>query len=345
MLSYVMMTLAVYLHRMDPYAIMLWEGGPIRWYGLSYLAGFLVAYWLVRRVTRVGQSTLQPERAGDLVVAVAVGLVVGGRLGYVLFYRIDLLWEFYGSMPFWGLLAINEGGMASHGGIIGGIITTRWFARRHGHSWPHMLDFMAFAAGPGLFFGRVANFINGELLGRRCSPDLPWAVKFPQELYQWDPTRLEKLLHFFEQQGIVGMPFFSYDLPAWVMQRLYGHPQSDKICEILVNTPLLPHRHPSQIYAGLLEGLLVFLVLALIWIKPRKPLVVGAAYCTTYSLVRIFDEQFREPDAHIGLQWLGLTRGQWLSVLLLIAGLILLWIFSRRDVKPMGGWWTKRTEG
>ena len=102
--------------------------------------------------------------------------------------------------------------------------------------------------------------------------------------------------------------------------------------------PLLTPRHPSQIYAALLEGLVVFLVLAILWTKPRRPGIVGGTFLLVYGLVRIFDEMFREPDAHIGYQWLGLTRGQWLSTLLVLTGIVLIVVFRRRNVEPMGGW-------
>ncbi len=330
------MTLAAYLHNLDPYAVQLWEGGPIRWYGLSYLAGFAIAFALVRRVARVGKTTLESQKVGDYVVAVSIGIVLGGRLGYVLFYRPDLLWSFTGAFPFWGVVAINEGGMASHGGILGGILGTLVYARRHGHSWPHLLDLMAFSAPPGLMLGRIANFINGELIGRACSPGLPWAVKFPQEIYRWGVVELARLEPVFQ---LLAVPDYvtTYG-PSSLLPKIISEIQAGNAAVQQAIEPLLTPRHPSQLYAAALEGAAVFLVLAIAWAKPRKPLVVGSLFCTTYAAVRVFDEMFREPDAHLGFQWLNMTRGQWLSVALLIAGLALLGIFSRRNVEPMGGW-------
>ena len=91
-------------------------------------------------------------------------------------------------------------------------------------------------------------------------------------------------------------------------------------------------------YQALLEGVVLFAVLAVVWHKPRKPGVLGALFCIAYAVLRMISEAFREPDAHLGLRWLDLTRGQWLSVALLAAGVILLFVFSRRDTTPMGGW-------
>ena len=329
-------TVAAYLHTIDPYAIKLWEGGPIRWYGLSYLAGFLIAYGLVRRVAVVGRTTLQPEKVGDLIVTVAIGIVVGGRLGYTLFYRPDLMWSFSSDPPYWGALAINEGGMASHGGIIGGIVAMLWYSRRHQHSWPHLLDLLAFGGPLGLLLGRVANFVNGELIGRACSPDLPWAVKFPQEIYRWNSeqlSRLDPVLSVLTSPD----PARVYGWSAW-LGIIVAEVQNGNEAVQQAIEPLLTPRHPSQLYGAALEGGVVFLVVAIAWMKPRKPLVVGCLGCVTYAIVRIFDELFREPDAHIGFQWLGMTRGQWLSIVLLVVAVTLLIVFSRRKVDVMGGW-------
>lgn len=343
-----MTTLAIYLHNIDPYAIRLWEGGPIRWYGLSYLIGFFIAFLLLRRVVRVGVSTLKPEMVGDLVLTLAVGVVIGGRLGYCLFYQPRLL-GFIDHAPYWGVLAMNEGGMASHGGIIGGIVATWWYARRHKHSWPHLLDLFAFGAPLGLFFGRVANFVNGELYGRPVgtgSIAMHWGVRFPQEMLQWNPNipadnmKIDAVwpaLNFLPEIKN-GDVFASWHEQALALIRAI---QEGNIDVSRLVEPALTVRHPSQIYAALLEGLVLFAVLFWLWRKPQKPLIIGGAFCLVYGLVRIADEFFRMPDAHIANQEFavtGITRGQWLSIILALVGLVLIVIFQRRNVAPMGGW-------
>ena len=325
-----MMLLDAWLHNIDPYAIELWEGGPIRWYGLSYLLGFLIAYLLVRRVARVGASALTVQRVGDLIVALAIGIVVGGRLGYVFFYRPELLWTFSSDVPWWGVLAINDGGMASHGGMIGGVVAALWFARRFGYDRLFILDLFAFGAPLGLFFGRIANFINGELIGRPAPEWLPWAVKFPQAIYAWPERAPEKWQHL--------MP---------LLQR-WGHPtaiveqvQQGNAQVIAVLEPMLIARHPSQLYAAVMEGLIVFAVLFWLWRKPRKPGLIAAAFAITYALMRIIDEFWRRPDLHLlddEYQWIGVTRGQWLSLLLLAVGVWGVWYARRRTAEPMGSW-------
>ena len=319
-----------WLHDIDPYAIQLWEGGPIRWYGLSYLLAFVIGYLLVLRVTRAGKSSLQPAHVADLILILAIGVVVGGRLGYVIFYQPALLWTFHENLPWWGVLAIHDGGMASHGGMLGGAAAALWFAHRRGIDWAHNLDLLAFGAPLGLFFGRIANFVNGELIGREAPNWLPWAVKFPQEIYDWPRLAPEKW------QQIAPM------LQQWsgateiVRQVQLGNAQ---VIETLA--PMLTARHPSQLYAALMEGLIVFAVLLWLWRRPRVPGLIAGAFGVGYALMRIVNELWRRPDVHLldrEFALLEITRGQWLSALLLVAGVWMVWFAHRRGVEPMGSW-------
>ncbi len=329
------LTLAAWLHTLDPFAI--W---PIRWYGLSYLFGFFLAYLLIRRVVAIGHSTLKVDQVQDLIITLAIGAVVGGRLGYVVFYKPELLTTFTGHLPFWGLLAINEGGMASHGGIIGAVLAAVWFARRNRLSLPHVLDLAAFGTPLGLAFGRIANFINGELYGRACDPSFPLAVKFPQEMLTWPGEKLAALA-----PALRFLPDDPNAIPGQVtgeqLHRILDAIQSHNPDIIAIVQPLLTPRHPSQLYQSLLEGFLVFVVLLAVWAKPRKPLVLGGWFALSYGIARIIGEFFRLPDAHIAAQefghW-GITRGQLLSVFLVLAGVVMVVLAQRRDVPAMGGW-------
>lgn len=335
------MTLAAWLHNLNP---ILLELGPvaIRWYGLSYLAGFFVAYLMVKRVCSVGVSTLKPENAADLVVAVAIGIFIGGRLGYVLLYSPDLIWEFSGSIPFWGVLAINKGGMASHGGMIGGMIGCLYFARRNKHDFLYLCDLFAFTAPLGIFFGRIANFINGELLGRPCSPDFPLAVKFPQELVDLPYEQLYSIYDRLPPPGSI-VP----DLTSWNEQVIIELIQNGNTVISSAIEPFLTPRHPSQLYAGTMEGLVVLAVLMLIWMKPRKPGLIAGSFAMVYAVMRIINEFFRMPDAHIidkEFATLHITRGQWLSALLFLFGIALATIALKRKSNPMGGWRSRKDE-
>jgi len=320
-----LMTLSAYVHQIDPFAI--W---PIRWYGLSYLIGFTIGWWMIRGIARAGNTTVKPAEIFDLVVTLAISIVIGGRLGYVVFYQHEMLWGFNSSFPFWDVLAINRGGMASHGGLIGVMFGSWWYARRHKHSWAHIVDLGVYGAPLGLFFGRVANFINGELYGREAPENLPWGVKFPQEIFQWDGASIGWLEQAYPPPpAITGQSQYVH----WFIEQIQaGNQEAIKIIE-----PLLTTRHPSQIYEALLEGLVLFAILAIAWMKPRKPLFIFSLTCLVYAGFRIIVEFYREPDAHLGLQ-ASLSRGQWLSIAMIAASIVLMIIACRRNVPKMGGW-------
>jgi phosphatidylglycerol:prolipoprotein diacylglycerol transferase len=345
-------TLAAYLHRIDPFLIEFSDGIGIRWYGFSYLLAFVIGYFLIKRVVGVGVSTLKRESVGDFVIAVALGVIIGGRLGYCVFYQASLLWTFpevtlFGvTFPIPGVLALNKGGMASHGGMVGAVLGGWVYARRWGHKWRHLIDLLAFPAPLGFFVGRIANFINGELLGRPCDPDFVFATKFPQEISEASWTAVpENAAALAKASDIAGAIYPTASPYAAVIEAIQaGNAQVTAIIE-----PLLTPRHPSQLYAALLEGLMVFVVLAIVWVKPRKPLVVGSWFAIGYGVARIIGEFWREPDAHIRAEEFtstGITRGQWLSAVLVLIGAGLLITVSRMKTVPMGGWLrVKKEEG
>jgi phosphatidylglycerol:prolipoprotein diacylglycerol transferase len=164
-----------YLHwadlGLDPVLVTL---GPlqIRWYSLAYLAGILVGWWyLLKLIDRPG-APMARRHADDMVFYATLGIILGGRLGYVLFYRPD----HYFSHPV-DILRLWDGGMSFHGGVIGTTLGIVWMARKHKLEWLRIHDYVATCAPFGLFFGRLANFVNGELWGRETR--VPWAVVFP----------------------------------------------------------------------------------------------------------------------------------------------------------------------
>lgn len=155
----------------DPVLIQL---GPlaIRWYSLAYIGGLLLGWALIRNLNRRGPTWLSDERIEDLLGWMLFGVVLGGRLGYVIFYQPG----YYFNHPI-DILKVWEGGMSFHGGLLG-VITALWgFTRRHRVPFWPVMDQIAVATPIGLFFGRLANFINGELFGRVA--DVPWAMVFP----------------------------------------------------------------------------------------------------------------------------------------------------------------------
>lgn len=165
--------LAYWTHDLDGEIFHIYGDFALRWYGLAYVAGFVVAMWLLSIYYKRGRSPLGPEAQGDLMIGIVIGVLVGGRLGYVVFYRPDML-----SDPL-AILNVSQGGMASHGGFIGVILALVWFAWKLKMSLFKLGDLVATLPAAGLFFGRVANFINGELWGKPT--DVPWAVIFPDQ--------------------------------------------------------------------------------------------------------------------------------------------------------------------
>ncbi|NVK32312.1 MAG: prolipoprotein diacylglyceryl transferase [Gammaproteobacteria bacterium] len=245
----------------DPIALQL---GPIavRWYGLSYLSGLLGAWWLLKRRAKKGTISLRPEAVDDLIFYATLGIVLGGRLGYVLFYNFSALLD----DPLM-IVRVWEGGMSFHGGFIGVIVAMAMFARRESLGWFEVTDAIAPVAPIGLGLGRLANFINGELWGRVS--DVPWAMVFPG----------------------------AGDLP----------------------------RHPSQLYQMMLEGVLLFVVLNLIYKLSPARRVLSGAFLVGYGTARFVVEFFRQPDAHIGFvlaNWM--SMGQLLSLPMIVLGVVVI---------------------
>ncbi len=162
----------------DPVALSL---GPlaVRWYGLMYLAAFLQFWWLgryrIRAHPQLSKAGWTVPQLDDLLFYGMLGVIVGGRLGQVLFYEPG----YYFAHPL-EILAVWKGGMSFHGGFLGVLVAMGLYARKTGRTWFEIMDFVAPLVPLGLAAGRVGNFINGELWGRVADPSLPWAMVFPQ---------------------------------------------------------------------------------------------------------------------------------------------------------------------
>lgn len=161
-----------WVHDLSPFLVQFSENIGIRYYGLAYVLGFVGAAWLLRAYARAGLSQVPAAKVGDLMFALILGVFLGGRLGYFILYQPETVL----ADPL-QLLRVWEGGMASHGGFVGVVVALVWFGRAHRISFLHLGDLVASVAPLGLLFGRIANFINGELWGRVSS--VPWAVIFP----------------------------------------------------------------------------------------------------------------------------------------------------------------------
>ncbi|HCN27447.1 MAG TPA: prolipoprotein diacylglyceryl transferase [Verrucomicrobiales bacterium] len=293
--------LAYYLHDLSPHLLRITDGIAIHWYGLAYVLGFYLTYLVMVFLARRGLSQIKPAQVADFITLVALfGVVLGGRLGYMLLYDF----ENFIRAP-WSFFLLNQGGMASHGGIAGVALFCLWYARKHKISWTGIGDTLVCGAPLGIFCGRIANFINGELFGRVTA--FPLAVKFPAELLHED----------FAAQG--GAPVA---LPPGVVHSpdiiAYFQGQPGGVAEL---EAMLHPRHPSQLYEALGEGLLLSAVLLFIRIRfPRLGHgVLTGLFFLLYAAARISLECVRQPDSGAN-PILGLTRGQFFSVFMIVVG-------------------------
>jgi len=170
-----------WVHDIDPVLIHIYGDFGIRYYGLAYIAGFAVAYWAFRVYRRRGWSPLDGESLERVAFATILGLLVGARLGFFILYDLERIAANPAS-----LLRVWEGGMSFHGGIIGAAIGLWWSARKANASFMHVGELITTIAPVGIFCGRMANFINGELYGKITT--VPWAVIFPGSAFPGTPV-------------------------------------------------------------------------------------------------------------------------------------------------------------
>lgn len=281
----------IHLHDIDPIAVSL---GPVsvHWYGIMYLLGFGLAWWLGRRRIRAGRLPGVSEEAfGDLLFYGILGVILGGRIGYVLFYVFD---EFLANPLM--LLKVWEGGMSFHGGLLGVVAAAWWWSRRQGLHLMDTVDFVAPLVPPGLGLGRLGNYIGGELWGRFTGGK--WGVVFPHS----------------DLGPYTGVPMDG-------LRQLHASGALDPFA-----------RHPSQLYQAALEGLVMFCVLWWYSRRPRPRYAVAGLFALLYGGFRFLVEFVRMPDAQLGYIAFGwLTMGQLLSLPLIILGLAWLVWWSRRQ--------------
>jgi phosphatidylglycerol:prolipoprotein diacylglycerol transferase len=305
----------------DPVAIDLPGPVDVRWYGLGYLVAFTAGYLVLRALSRSGFLKLSEEAIGDLIFALILGTILGGRLGYILFYDFSEFAAHPGR-----IFRIWEGGLSFHGGLIGVLLAAWWFTRKHRVSFLHLGDAMALAVPFGIFAVRIANFINGELYGRIADASVPWAMRFPT-----DPVALRHL-------GAQGLGMRDREL---LIDRAYASGLWERIRD------QVPLRHPSQLYEAGTEGLLMLVILWSVygWARARGVRLpqgtYGGLFLLLYGVFRSFIEQFRQPDAQftgpgdpLGTVLGPFTMGQVLSAFMILAGLGLLarsWLASRRE--------------
>ncbi|MDC0886659.1 prolipoprotein diacylglyceryl transferase [Altererythrobacter sp.] len=244
----------------------------LRFYSLAYIGGLILAYWHLSKMIKAPGAPMGQMQVDDLFFYCTLGVIFGGRFGYVAFYKPEL----FGTLD---MFKLWEGGMSFHGGVIGVVLAILFVSWRSNLNWLRVCDYIAVNVPFGMLLGRLANFVNGELYGRPA--DVPWAMVFPS-----DPDQLA--------------------------------------------------RHPSQLYQAGLEGLLLILVLVPLFWKTKarwKPGLLVGLFTIGVAGARFINEFFREPDAHLAyvVAESGLSRGQWLSIPMILVGLaVVIYALTRK---------------
>ena len=264
------------VHNFDPILVDL-GFFQIRWYSLAYIFGIIISWGYALKIIekkesiRRESSKIESSVFNDLIIYLILGIIIGGRLGYVFFYNFN-----YYSQNFLEIIKLWHGGMSFHGGLIGVIFAILIFSKNYKTDFFKFSDIVACVAPIGLFLGRIANFINGELYGKISY--LPWAVIFPTG----------------------------------------------------GNVP----RHPSQIYEAIFEGIFLFIVLNFLALKKKllfKTGYISGLFLILYSLLRIFSENFREPDVHLGYFFKYFSMGTLLSIATFISGCLIILFINKNE--------------
>ena len=297
-------------------------GLPLRWYGLMYVIAFAIGYFFIRVQARKNEVSLDQDQSLNLLLACIIGLVVGARLFSVLFYDGSFYYWTHPWMIFWpfhGSQFIGLPGMSYHGGLVGAVIGAYLYSRKNKMPFFELADTVVYAVPLGYTFGRLGNFINGELFGRVSTK--PWAMVFPDA------------------------PLFSTNY-SWV-RTLADTLDIPYVAGSLVNLP----RHPSQLYEALFEGIVLFLIMWFVIRPKREKQPYGFAlstYLMLYGAIRFVLEYFRAPDANLGyiLAWgkesdnialfqsfFNISMGQLFCLAMIAAGLVLYLVVRKTNTR------------
>ena len=264
------------VHNFDPVLI---DFGlfQIRWYSMAYILGIIIGWIYATKIIKLTTinkfnfEQIKISHFNDLIIYLVIGIVLGGRLGYVLFYNLE-----YYSQNIFEIFKIWQGGMSFHGGLLGIIVSIIFFSKKTKTNFFKFADIVSCVAPIGIFLGRIANFINGELYGKIST--LPWAV-------------------IFSNGGNVA-------------------------------------RHPSQIYEAILEGIILFILINYLALKKQLLLQTGyisGLFLVAYSILRIFSENFREPDIHLGYFFNYFSMGIILSSITFLAGCFIIFFIKNNE--------------
>ena len=264
------------VHNFDPVLIDLGLF-QIRWYSIAYILGIIIGWMYATKIiklTTINKNNFEQIKTShfnDLIIYLVVGIVLGGRLGYIVFYNLE-----YYSQNFFEIFKLWQGGMSFHGGLLGVIVSIIFFSKKTKTNFFKFADIIACVSPIGIFLGRIANFINGELYGKIST--LPWALIFPNG-------------------GSLA-------------------------------------RHPSQIYEAILEGIILFILINYLALKKQllfRTGYISGFFLVSYSVLRIFSENFREPDIHLGYFFNYFSMGTILSSITFLAGCFIIFFIKKNE--------------
>lgn len=337
--TYDVAVLATYVHNIDPVIFSISDAIKLRWYGMAYLLAFLVGFLLLQRLGNKKLWVLPGEKASDFITLAAIfGVFMGGRIGNIIFYQRD---EFLGDPLV--VFRVWEGGMASHGGIIGLMLFTLIYAYIKKVSWTGLGDALCVVAPLGIMFGRLANFINGELYGR-VDKTYGWAMKFPNALFDSEAPERQQLdnaknlaaqhdpnyANYINEARSLNRPGLSTEelehyssLMSQQSVRLNESIRDNEMVREAIGNLLEP-RYPSQLFQAAGEGLCLFLILFITRMSFRRLPhgVLTGMFFVFYAIFRIIMENFRQQETEdVSLLGIDFTMGQYLSLFMIVIGL------------------------
>ena len=275
---------------------------PVRWYALAYIAGLLIGWRYALALCKRpalwgGNSPATRDDIDDLLFYATLGVILGGRIGYILFYQLPNDWDRTMQQPL-SLLKIWEGGMSFHGGLIGVAIAIWLVARQRKVQLLSIGDIAGVVTPIGLFLGRCANFVNAELFGRPVPEGSTWGMIFPEGRVPGSTPSA-----------------YNWNTGEWVYQ----------------GTEVA--RYPSQLYEAVLEGLVPAIILSILawrFKALQRPGLIAGLFLLLYAFGRTVSEQYREPDSFVTFLPDWITMGQILSLPMWVGGAILIWFALKK---------------
>ena len=281
-----------YVHNLDPILLSL---GPltVRWYGFMYLTGFTLAFFWFRKKYRDGFWSQDPAQSQDLITYLMIGMIIGARFLYVFIYNPEILQE-----SFWNLFAVWQGGLSYHGAALGFIVAMFLYAKKYKIDFFHVTDYVVHGAALGVFFGRIGNFINGELYGRVS--DVPWAVVFPTGGNSpRHPSQIYQSLGEGLSVFIILLLIERWERSRGNAPQKLSSPRIASAIEEKKDTKNTP-KQTTQVW--------------------KRTGVMGFSYLALYGIARFVVEFFREPDVQMGYYFGWMTMGQILCSIMIIVG-------------------------